>query len=119
MPKRLKGEFVGIRPHLWFRFHGQRVRFMVDTGFDGDLLVTESQADVFKLQRIGDLEVSWFDGSKSAVEVAIGFIDWFGRPRRCSVLVADKGLTLLGMGLIQDARLEVDHAKDHVALIAS
>jgi predicted aspartyl protease len=87
-------------------------------GFTGDLMVPSLLASILKLEIIGDERVSWFDGTVTGLVIARGTIDWFGTARPCTVLISDKGqFTLIGMGLLKDAKLEIHFHENRVRMV--
>jgi predicted aspartyl protease len=116
MPDHYSGHFDGVHPVVWLELGSARYKFMLDTGFGGDLLVNELQAAQAKLTIVGELEVRWFDGSVATVEIARGYLNWFGRHRPCKVLVASRGLTLVGMELLKETRLEISFNENSVKI---
>jgi predicted aspartyl protease len=91
---------------------------LVDTGFNGDLHVTESVALRFGFERTSfDSEVALADGNSVKVVRGRGTIQWLGKLRRVQVFIADDPRThpregepdaLLGTGLLSPHVLLVD-----------
>jgi predicted aspartyl protease len=87
---------------------------MIDTGFDGALVVTEDQALELNLESMGPSVVRWFDGTETAVELARGQLDWFGNLRECTIHVARRGFTLIGMEFLRETRIGLEYSIDRV-----
>ncbi len=91
---------------------------LVDTGFNGELYVTESVARRFGFERTSfDSEVALAGGNSAKVSRGRGSIRWLGQQRRVQVFIVDDPRThpregepdaLLGTGLLSPHILLVD-----------
>ena len=91
---------------------------VVDTGFNGDLMVTRAAARDLGAQRLGrEVDVQLGNGTVASVIRGRATIPWLGENRLVRVLVADDWLTvgdapagLLGTALLTPHLLMVDFA---------
>ena len=83
------------------------VEAVIDTGFDGHLLLPPSVAGSLSLPRIGSARPTLADGSVVTMPVHVAGVLWHGRSRPARVLVAEGG-PLVGMALLRGSRLRVD-----------
>ena len=89
------------------RRRDEPVEAVIDTGFDGYLLMPPSVADSLSLPRLGSTRPTLADGRVVTMPVHIASVLWHGRSRPVRVLVADGG-SLVGTALLRDSRLVVD-----------
>jgi clan AA aspartic protease len=84
------------------------VEAVIDTGFDGHLLLPPSVVSSLSLPRIGSARPTLADGSVVLMTVHVAEVLWHGRSRPVRVLAAKGGATLVGMALLRGSRLRVD-----------
>lgn len=114
--KKLKGQIKGPRGFVTLKLNGVNFEFILDTGFDGELVLPEWRASQVKFRYVGQVSIQVVDGSVSTVEVAEGTVNWFGTDRRVRVLVPPSGSAVMGMGLIRETKLEFDYSNDLLEL---
>lgn len=89
-----------------------QVEAVIDTGFDGHLLLPPSMVDSLSLFRIGSTRPTLADGRIVPMTVYVARVVWHGRPRAVRVLSAEQspstGGALVGMALLRGSRLLVD-----------
>ena len=105
------------QPVISIRLAGstQPVTFLIDTGFDGEILRYEDQ-----LSRAGIpltyenmTRARLADGSEATLFIATAGVEWHGDPRQISIDVIPRAAPpsawgLLGCGLLRDSRLAID-----------
>lgn len=89
----------------------------IDTGFNGDLVLSQKQIDDLELAPSGTLKALLADGSEVALQRYTCLIDWFGEQRELEVVANDGEYPLLGVGLLighdvhisyRTAKVEID-----------
>ena len=83
------------------------VRSVIDTGYTGDLMLPGAIVDELglSLQAIQDAILG--DGSLTTFEMYAGSIIWDGQVRRVEVNASETEC-LVGMGLLEEYKLEID-----------
>ena len=83
------------------------IRAVIDTGFTGDLTLPKAIIDELNLTIQGIQEVILGDGSLQDFEMYAGSIVWDGQMRRVEINAAETD-SLVGMGLLEDYKLEIE-----------
>lgn len=83
------------------------VRAVIDTGFTGDLTLPKAIIDELGLTIRGIQEVILGDGSLQEFEMCAGSVIWDGQIKRVEINAAETD-SLVGMGLLEDYRLEIE-----------
>jgi clan AA aspartic protease len=84
----------------------ERLEFLVDTGFDGDLTLHSAVVAELGLQKVGESSAILADGSATSFGMCSAAVSWAGAPRKVSIQIADT-IALLGMLERQELRIEV------------
>lgn len=95
----------------------ERLEFVVDTGFDGSLLMHSAIAAELELQRVATGQGVLADGSTITYDVCEAFVQWNGEMRPVLVDVVE-GMALLGMGLLQGHELRLEAIPDGAVQIS-
>ena len=99
----------------------------IDTGFNGELLISQRDAKSLGIETTGLTEdVVLGDGSEIEAKKGRATIDWFGVPKRvvvfitadaqASTLSADEPVALVGTRLLADDILEINFPAQTVAI---
>lgn len=80
------------------------VEAIVDTGFNGALLLSTEVIRKLKLPRIGFAQYAMADGVLSEAEVYTAEIWWFGKQKEVSVVSSNADFSLIGMELLHHCR---------------
>jgi clan AA aspartic protease len=93
-----------------------KIEAVIDTGFDGELLLPRTLIAALALTRQGTIHAKLADGTRVVLDYYEPFIVWHGRPRTVKVL--DLGsVALVGMELLQGNRLTIDAAPGGAVII--
>ena len=106
------------RPTITIRIAGGREPLLciVDTGFNGRIWVPDHLAAGPGFESFGSEYVALADGSVIAARVTTATVDWFGRIEAVSVIVGGTGEALLGTGMLEGCRLQVDFVEGTVRI---
>lgn len=113
------------RPTIRLRGTSDDFLVIVDTGFNGNLLLTRSAAQMLGVDPQRDeTEVELGDGTRAQLYEADARLNWLGESRRVRVLVsntwiptrADDPVGLLGTALLDPHLLLVDFASRSVEI---
>ncbi|MBW4579384.1 MAG: clan AA aspartic protease [Tildeniella nuda ZEHNDER 1965/U140] len=83
------------------------VRTIIDTGYTGDLMLPRAIVDELKLTLRGIQSAILGDGSLKMFEMYASAVIWDGQVRRVEVNVSETE-SLVGMGLLEDYKLEIE-----------
>jgi clan AA aspartic protease len=89
---------------------------VVDTGFDGALILPSSVAEQLKLPTVARLVFELVGGARMAADVALGEIEWLGRRRTVEVILSEGHDSLIGTEMFADAKIVIDCAERLVTI---
>lgn len=92
---------------------------LVDTGFNGELMLTKEKIKELSLSFIGDDEYMTASGDVMPTTVHIGLIRWFGRTRKIAVLATSGKANLIGMELLHFYRLDIARFQNRLIISKS
>lgn len=78
---------------------------LMDTGFNGDLMLPKELVQEAGLPYLGDVACMTASGETVSVDVYTGSMRWLGSQMRIRILAGPGSAMLLGMGLLRNARL--------------
>lgn len=110
----LIGYFDESKPmiNIYLEDSPEPIEVLVDTGFNGELMLTKEKIEELSLVFIGDDEYMTASGDVVPTTVHIGFIKWFGRIRKIAVLATSGKLNLIGMELLHFYRLDLARSQN-------
>ncbi|MBS0264372.1 MAG: clan AA aspartic protease [Planctomycetes bacterium] len=88
----------------------------IDTGFNGDLVLPQSQVDRIGLTESGTVKAVLADGSEIALSRYACFVDWFGAYRELEVVANDGQMALLGVGLLIGRDLQISYRSGAISI---
>jgi len=103
--------FVGIR-----LAHGNAFLCVIDTGFDGALILPASVAEHLALPVVGRLAFELVGGARMTADVALGEIEWLGERRSVEVIMSEGDDALVGTEMFEGAILTIDYANRLVTI---
>jgi len=98
----LRGYLEGSDPFVDIRFEQSPmpVKVLVDTGFDGELMLQRVTITRLGLREVGEHVYTTASGDEVRTTIHIAWLNWFGERRRVSVLATEGRTALLGMWLL-------------------
>lgn len=114
----MRGHYLLGLPFLRLHLYGKEIEPLVDTDFNGELLLSAKKIREFCLKRIGFAEYITADGSVIDASIYTAEIEWLGVQREVSVISSPADFTLVGMGLLREVKTTLEPAKD-ILLIES
>ena len=90
---------------------GAAFECVVDTGFDGALVIPASAAEQLGLLTVARLVFELVGGARMSANVALGEIEWLGQRRAVEVIISEGDDSLIGTEMFADATLVIDYAK--------
>lgn len=94
------------------------VRAVIDTGYTGDLMLPRAIVNELGLTIRGIQDAILGDGSFTMFEMYAGSVIWDGQARRVEVNASETE-SLVGMGLLEDYKLEIEGRLGGVVKIAA
>jgi clan AA aspartic protease len=87
------------------------IEVWVDSGFTGELVLPQQSIERLGLSKSSAIAAGLADGSQVVLDTYSCIVEWFGEQRAIEVVESSGQLTfpLLGVGLLQDHRLEIDY----------
>src|SRR5688572_10219945 len=89
---------------------------VVDTGFDGALIVPTSVAERLGLPLVARLVFELVGGVQMSANVALGEIEWLGERRNVEVIISEGNDALIGSELFEGAKLVIDYVRGVVTI---
>lgn len=88
----------------------------IDTAFTGELVVPRAMIKSLALPQSAAVTAGLADGSQVVLETFTCIPDWFGTTRSVEVIANDGQFPLLGVGLLQDRKLEIDYPQRTITI---
>ena len=95
---------------------GDALQCVIDTGFDGALILPKSVSERLALPTVGRLTFELVGGAKMNADVALGEIEWLGQRRIVEVIMSEGNDSLIGTEMFEGAKLLVDYANRSVVI---
>ncbi len=86
-----------------------RLTAWVDTAFTGELILPRSTIQKLKLPQSAAVTAGLADGTQVVLETFSCIVEWFGRRKIVEVVGNDGQVSLLGVGMLLDRKLEIDY----------
>lgn len=83
---------------------GSEVEALVDTGFNGALLLPSARIGELGLKRIGWVDYAMADGSIVQTGVFAAKVKWLEQEQEIAVVATESDFALIGMELLAEAR---------------
>jgi clan AA aspartic protease len=96
----------------WLRVlttNGETVECLVDTGFNGSLMLPRSEAVRLKLTVLGRVSIIGVGRARSIAGIAELEVEWLGQTRAVEVIISDGDDALLGTLMLDGSRFVVDY----------
>ncbi|MEP6904225.1 MAG: hypothetical protein ABJA66_21075 [Actinomycetota bacterium] len=89
--------------------NGAQIECVLDTGFNGFLLLPRKFIEDNSLDIVGRESVIMVEQNTTEVEVASGQINWLGKTLSVRILVSETDESLIGTQMLIDSLLEIDY----------
>jgi clan AA aspartic protease len=103
---------VNARREPWLRVRtadGETLDCLIDTGFDGALVLPRSEATRLNLTVLGRVPIIGVGKIRAIVDIAELEVEWLGESRAVEVIISSADDSLLGTELLDGSRLIVDY----------
>jgi clan AA aspartic protease len=110
---------VNAQLEAWLRVSstgGERFDCLIDTGFDGALVLPRSEANRLNLTILGRVPIIGVSRIRSIADIAELEIEWLGNTRAVEVIISDGDDSLIGTQMLDGSRLVVDYINHMVTV---
>lgn len=105
-------------PIIEITLDGIKVEVVLDTGFNGELMLSGPKIKRLGLEWVGKEDYFVASGERKTTDVYKGCLDWFGKKRIVAVMATRSKDSLLGMGLLGFCRVEINVPAKRVVIEA-
>ena len=95
---------------------GATIECVLDTGFDGGLLLPLEFVSQMQLPILGELAFELVGGARMTAEIALADIEWLGKLRQIEVVVSEGEDALIGTELLIATTLTIDYNTSTVTI---
>ncbi len=103
--------FMGL-PFVTLHIGKKEIEAIIDTGFNGALLLPQEIITEMKLKKIGISDYIMADGTTSETELFLSEIEWIGEKKKVTVVSSSSDIALVGMELLYDIKLTLSPAEE-------
>jgi len=107
----MKGHYLFGLPFLIIEINDEEIEFLVDTGFNGALLLPLKKINELDLKRIGFAQYATVDGAIMDSEIYSVEIEWLSKKKQVSVIASQSDFALLGMELLRNTKTILEPSK--------
>ena len=107
----MKTRYLLGLPFVTLKLNTEEVEFLIDTGFNGALLLPQEKVNELKLPKAGRAEYVMADGMLSETELFSAEVDWFGSKREVLVVSSPADFALVGMELLSELKITMAASK--------
>lgn len=105
------GYLFGL-PYAAIMVNSQEIDVLIDTGFNGWLMLPSPLIERLRLENIGPTEYVMADGTTSETELYSAEVEWLGERKEITVVASSSDFALLGMELLYGAKIQMRPAKN-------
>lgn len=98
------------------RVEGAEFKAMVDTGYDGFVMLPQQRIARLGLKEIGEGVYRTADGQTHEARVYRGQVEWFGVTKNVTIDSTEGDFSLIGMKLLEPLRLEMEPLRQLLVL---
>ena len=103
---------VNAQLEAWLRVrvtNGEIIECLVDTGFNGSLMLPRNDATRLNLIILGRVPIVGVGRTRLVADIAELEVEWLGQVRVVEVIISDVDDSLLGTEMLDSSRLIVDY----------
>jgi clan AA aspartic protease len=97
-------------------FDGAKIECVLDTGFNGFLLLPREFVKSNSMSLVGRETVLMVEQNATEIDIAAGEIIWLGEKILVRVLISETGDALFGTQMLIDSVLEIDYKNSTVKI---
>jgi clan AA aspartic protease len=95
---------------------GAAIECVVDTGFDGGLMLPRALVAQIQIVVIGELTFEMVGGATMSARVGLAEMNWLGELRQVEVIVSEGDDALIGTELLIATILTIDYASSRLTI---
>jgi len=104
-------------PFATLQIHDFKIEFLIDTGFNGALLLPMGIIQKCNLPQVGNVEYVMADGTVSHTPMFEAEVDWLDYKRKVNVVSSDADFALIGMELLTYAKTLMQPLKNILTIV--
>ena len=112
----MRGKFVLGSPIITLELGGHKINALLDTGFNGELILPEHIIEELNFKQIGITDYITASGEKYTTKVYIGRINLFGAHKEIIVLLAPSNFSIAGMELFHLCKIVIERHKSKIEI---
>lgn len=112
----MKGFFKFGCPMIELQIEGKNVEMLLDTGFNGHMMLQQSLIKELNLEQIGFSDYSTASGENKITEVYKGKIKFLEQEIEIPILSTDAPYSLAGMELFNNCKIVIEKLKNLVEI---
>ena len=95
---------------------GAAIECVVDTGFDGGLMLPRAFVSQIQIPIVGELTFEMVGGAKMSAQIGLTVIKWLGELREVEVIVSESDDALVGTELLMATTLIIDYPSNTLTI---
>ncbi len=115
----MKGFFKYGNPIINLVLEDRKIEFLLDTGFNGNLMVASKLIKQLKLEKVGISQYISAAGEIESTDVFKGILRFFDKEIEITVLSTEADFSLVGMELLHNYKIVIERSKDKVEISES
>ncbi len=115
----MKTRYLLGLPFVAIGINNSEVEALVDTGFNGALLLPSARISGLGLKRIGIVDYAMADGSIVQTGIFMAKAKWLDKEQEIAVVATESDFALVGMELLGQARTVLEPAKGVLEIVPS
>ena len=115
----IKGFFRFGTPVIEIPIKGRKIKMLLDTGFNGHMMLPQKVIDKLSLEQIGISDYVTASGDGELAKVYIGKATIFDKDVEIPILSTDADFALAGMELFHNCKIIIERSKDIVEVSRS
>lgn len=112
----MEGRFELGVPTIEINLENEKLKVMLDTGFNGELMLPENVINELKLEPIGITDYITASGDKYVTQIYKAKIKMFDEENEIAVLSTPMAISLVGMQLFHFCKITLERHKDKVEI---
>ncbi|MEK6882058.1 MAG: hypothetical protein AABY22_20750 [Nanoarchaeota archaeon] len=113
----MKGFFKFGCPIIKLSIENKEIEILLDTGFNGHIMLSENIINELNLEKIGTSDYSTASGEDKITEVFKAKIKFFDEEIEIPILSTTANISLAGMELFYNCKIIIERQKDLMEII--
>ena len=115
----MKGFFKYGTPIIKLILEDRSIDFLLDTGFNGEIMVPDKLIKKLKLEKVGFSEYLSAAGGIESTNVFKGNLKFFDKEIEVMILSTDADFSLAGMELFHNCKISIERCKEMIEITES